>query len=386
MVDPFQFGREVVGAELVDRERETQTVLRAMRGRTRLFLIGPRRFGKTSIIATAAAQSEELGGIVIRVNAERFPGGSALATGLMVQAAKRIKSPFRKAPEQVGLAFKALRPSINYDPLTDNWSIKVSPGQLAHDSLYLTEALDSIDRLAGELTDPVAVVIDEFQKVVESEGIDAEARLRAAIQTHRHVGYVFAGSATAMLTAMTSEHGRPFYRLGSRLHLGPVPRTDFGAHIAHAFARAGKTITDEAVEAILDLAADVPYSVQLLASQCWEESVFYSKRKTVGTEEVNAALDAILDLEDPQYATLVDLLSNNQKRALHAVATSDGTGFTSTASARRYGVAVSTLRRAVEGLIDKSILRRVHQSGKTSRVVFEDPFLKTYAKRHIVWP
>ena len=52
--NPFEFGRELSAAELVDRDEERAAVVHAMEEGGRLFLIGPRRFGKTSGVAWMA--------------------------------------------------------------------------------------------------------------------------------------------------------------------------------------------------------------------------------------------------------------------------------------------------------------------------------------------
>ena len=55
---PFEFGRELSGSELVDREDELAMVVRTMQEGGRLFLIGPRRYGKTSILRAATETAE----------------------------------------------------------------------------------------------------------------------------------------------------------------------------------------------------------------------------------------------------------------------------------------------------------------------------------------
>ncbi len=87
------------------------------------------------------------------------------------------------------------------------------------------EALDGEARLARRADKPVAVVIDEFQKVIEWGGEHAEGQIRAALQRHGDVGFVFAGSKSALLNDMTLNPARPFYRMGVRHFLGPVERS-----------------------------------------------------------------------------------------------------------------------------------------------------------------
>ena len=62
--NPFQFGRELGLGDLVDRQAELASVEETVREGGKLFLIGPRRFGKTSILKTAADRlaAESAGG------------------------------------------------------------------------------------------------------------------------------------------------------------------------------------------------------------------------------------------------------------------------------------------------------------------------------------
>jgi hypothetical protein len=67
----------------------------------------------------------------------------------------------------------------------------------------LVELLNVLENLAASAKATVGLIIDEFQKVIELGGESAEVQIRAAIQRHAHVGYVFAGSKTRMMADMT---------------------------------------------------------------------------------------------------------------------------------------------------------------------------------------
>lgn len=73
MRNPFEFGRELTPTELVDRVDEVSAAALAMQTSGRFFLIGPRRFGKTSILRAAAERAEAQGCVVMRFNAEAYP-------------------------------------------------------------------------------------------------------------------------------------------------------------------------------------------------------------------------------------------------------------------------------------------------------------------------
>jgi uncharacterized protein len=50
------------------------------------------------------------------------------------------------------------------------------------------------------------------------------------------MGYVFPGSDTRLLTAMTSHPARPFYRLGEVRVLDEIPRPAFLPYLREGFA------------------------------------------------------------------------------------------------------------------------------------------------------
>jgi uncharacterized protein len=73
MDNPFEFGCELGTDELVDRQDEVAAVIDTIRQGTKLFLIGPRRFGKTSILKTAEDRLAGKKAVVLRFDAESFP-------------------------------------------------------------------------------------------------------------------------------------------------------------------------------------------------------------------------------------------------------------------------------------------------------------------------
>jgi hypothetical protein len=176
------------------------------------------------------------------------------------------------AGRQIKRFFGSLKPQLSYDLGEQTWSVWLLGDRRTDNAALplLTDVLDGIDAMAKSQGKIIAVVLDEFQQLVAAGGINAERQIRASVQTHQHVSYLFAGSKTRLLTDMTSNHARPFYRMGSSLYRGPVPRTAFAPFILEGFERRGFRVAAGAVERVLGLAEDVPYSVQRLAHRCWD--------------------------------------------------------------------------------------------------------------------
>ncbi len=200
--------------------------------------------------------------------------------------------------------------------------MNVASTQEAHLTL-LVEALNGLEALAAAQPKgrPVGLIVDEFQKVIELGGIQAESQIRAAIQRHKRVGYVFAGSKTRMLTAMTMDAARPFYRLGTVRFIGPVPKADFVTFLRSKFEGSGYRIEDDAaLQVILDLSEEVPYNVQMLAHACWDQLRTRSRQTAVLTSRlVNEAMGLIVRQYDPFYTQIWTSLTAVQQKTLLAV-------------------------------------------------------------------
>ncbi len=385
--NPFEFGQAIHVGSIVDRQDEIRRLTSAGCNLERLFLIGPRRFGKTSILNVAQHQLEQEGAIVLKYDVEKFESTELLARALLAGAIRVLTGPVEKigamAGRQIRKFFGALRPEVNYDVIERNvtvsFGVERRPG--ASDLPLLTDVLDGIDALAKAKERTVVVVLDEFQHLVETGGIKAERQIRAAVQTHRHVSYLFAGSKTRLLTDMTSQHDRPFYRMGSALFLGPVPRPQFAEFICKGFERHGFRIAPAAVGRILDLAQDVPYSVQRLAHRCWDLMCAGGPAapRWVTSEFVDQVSERIVLEEDPAYTQLWLSLTLIQKKALKAVVGTGGRQLLSKAVTSQYGVAPASMQKALKVLDDRGIIREEQSLGSV-RFRLDDPLLATWLR------
>ncbi len=387
MRNPFEFGRELSATELADRVDEVATVRQTMGEGGRLFLIGPRRFGKTSILRAAAERATADGVVVLRYNAEAFPTLTLLAQRIVADAAQSLTGPVKKAGHKIQQAFGGLRPQLSYNPLDDSFSASLGAAPARSEEATLVEALGGLDRLAAGAGRPVAVVVDEFQAVVEAGGVEAEGQVRAAVQTHDHLAYVFAGSKTRMLTQMTGDEGRPFYRLGARLFVGPVPREDFRPFLRAGFEAAGLAIEDGAVEAALDLSEDVPYNVQRLAHECWAEARAQAEAPgpPLSAGDVGVVLDRLVRRDDPFYTQTWNGLTGTQQKALLALVAGGGTGLYSRAVLSTYKLPLSTMRTAVRALVNVGVARE-EQEGGSVRYALEDPFFAAWLRAFAAAP
>ncbi|GAC1477569.1 MAG: ATP-binding protein [Gemmatimonadaceae bacterium] len=380
--NPFQFGRELDDAELVDRVEEMALVERVIANRGKLFLIGPRRYGKTSILKAVEQRMTASGAVVLRYDAEAYESLDLLAQALLTGAARKLAGPLDRAGETVRRAFAKLRPEVSYDLTEQRLSVTIGArGAQAGELPVLSQVLGGIEEMAAGVDDrgtPVAVIIDEFQQVVAEGGESAERQLRAAIQTHRHVAYIFAGSKTRLLADMTGDPARAFWKLGERHFLGAIPRVEFGAFLRRGFEPFGHPVDADAIDALLDLAEEVPYNVQRLASTAWE-LLRVEPGAPLTRTIAERALARIVGQEHPAYAQLWTSLTTVQKKVLKAVILEEGRNLTGAEVLRTHGLAPSTMHKTL-GLLDEKGIVREEEAGGPIRYRLEDPFLGAWLR------
>ncbi|MGQ0813859.1 MAG: hypothetical protein ACT4O1_05280 [Gemmatimonadota bacterium] len=379
MQNPFEYGRELGPGELVDRETEVSEVKTALLQGGKLFLIGPRRFGKTSLHNVAAHEARQEGAVVLRYNVEAFPRISVLIATLIADATHVLSGPVERVAQGVTRLFQRLRPSVSYNPLDQSWSVSLGLDTEREPIPHLAQALNSLEAAASEAERPVGLILDEIQHLLLPGGTNAEGQLRAAVQEHRHVGYVFAGSDTRFLTAVTTDAGRPFYRLGAVRVLGPVPRAAFLEFLRAGFSRLPVAIAPGALEAILEGAEEVPYNVQQLAHYIWGIIAAEGDAATLTSERVIELRDELARRLDPLYSASWLSLTTAQQAALQAVVHEIGVGLYRRDVLKRYDLSASAMKKALDALLERNLIRREPSMG-ADRLKLEDPLFGTWVR------
>jgi hypothetical protein len=179
-------------------------------------------------------------------------------------------------------------------------------------------AMDAIERASRWR--PLVVFFDEFQEIVENLE-EREARhllgvLRAEIQRHTHVAYLFAGSARgSMLELFTAERSH-FYQSATILDVGPIPRADMAKFFKEQFARGKRELSVDTLQAIFALAGESPNDQQQLAYHLWTQST----PGRLGQEELKRAFSALLAEVSRRGELILESATPAQRRGLFATA------------------------------------------------------------------
>jgi hypothetical protein len=256
-----------------------------------------------------------------------------------------------------------LRPRLGFDA-SGNPEISLdisreSPAEAAKEIFHLPE---QIAKTQGKR---FVVVLDEFQEITRLGGEVLERQLRAAIQHHTNVSYLFAGSKSHMLIDMVSAQTRPFYQMGTLMTLDKIPEEEFSTFIKGKFVKSGKEISPAAVKRIFMESENVPHYVQLLSFYLWDHFQGVSQIKE---DHVAEAVSIILRGPEPAYLTIWEGLTLHQRKTVKAAAMLKGRPLTSKETIRRFHLeSASNVAKSLSALCSKGILRKEQKS-----YVFED--------------
>ncbi len=356
MRNPFVYGPIVTGANFVNRKRELEELKRDLLSGKSVVLYSPRLMGKSSLVEELFSR---LGKDVYhaRVDVSAVDSKRALATRIIetiVNSAYTKLDRLKRAVLELPGFFKSLRVSVVFTP---EGNVKLEMARDITDE-ELGEALDFAESFAGKKGRRMVLAFDEFQDVSDLNGTAIEKLMRSKFQRHRNVTYVFMGSKRHILTRMFSDESRPFYRFSKPMELGPIPRQEFKQFIANKFEKTGGRISDEALDAILDLTGGHPYYTQQLCYELW-----FSSRKVTGESQVREAVDRIIAHEQKNYLDLMDHLTPLQRRFLRGLAAEEGVSIFSSDFVERYGLKTqSHVQRVVKSLEHKGVLDegRIH--------------------------
>jgi hypothetical protein len=230
-------------------------------------------------------------------------------------------------------------------------------------------------RLAEAHGRKVVVALDEFQAIGGFNGGSVEQAMRAAVQHQREVGYVFAGSEPSLMERMLGPK-RPFYKAGPVMRLEKIPAEEVAAFIDLRFARSGIRAEPGLGAAVVELAGNLPYDVQRLAHETWDEVRGASRRRAT-LDDLHQALKRLLAEHQMMFEALWQRLTLAQRAALRAVVVEEGRELLSADVRARHRLAgPSTMQAALAALVRDDIVNR-----EGGRYVVVDSLLREWVER-----
>ena len=353
MKNPFKFGTIVEGEYFTDRTEELESIKQLLNSDNHLILISPRRFGKSSLVKRAVTQVARP---CISLNLQMVVSVEGLAAMILKEVFKL--HPWEKLKHLLS-SFRVV-PTISTTPSGE--AIDITFQTTTDATVLIEDALQLVEKLS-EKGESMVVVFDEFQELMGlDKGIDK--RLRAIIQTQRHVNYIFLGSQESMMTEIFERKRSPFYRFGVLMHLDRIPHSNFSQYISERLSD-NFVSKGNVVEQILATTRCHPYYTQQLAALVWDMLTY---KKMNEAEVVDQAITTLVRTHDFDFERIWLNFNKTDRSILMGLVNS---------------VQLANNRRLPTSTMYSSV-KRLMQSGyviKLDTFEIEDPFFARWIRQ-----
>ena len=371
--NPFEYSKPLPAGRMVDRHAELERLGDHLVNTHNSRLVGPRRYGKTTLINAALAQARDDGLVAIKVN---FLGVLTLE-----DIAERIERAYSEQLESklkqwfTGVV-RTLRPTLTGGGGPVPASIAISPQPSAGGLLDRLALPAKVHAKHGRRC---AIAFDEFQEILRV-GANADAVIRSEIEGHAGVaGYVFSGSHVGMMRELFASRRRAFFGQATPVDLRPLAPDELGDYISAGFAHDHRD-PGEGLGPLLDIAQGHPQRALMLANKLFSAT----GRGTAADSDIwSTALAAACYEAEPEITQVWNDLTGTSQRVLAVIA--EGTiGLNSRVAQERYGLTkAGSNRQAVQQLADQAHIAEADTRTGWSVV---DPLLGLWLRGGRQWP
>lgn len=377
MENPFVFGEVVKGEHFADREDELKTLTLDLAGGQNVLLFSPRRYGKTSLIVRVMEALKAKGLVCVYVDFFRATSpqslGKLYADAITRATASKIEEAIRFVREN----FPTIVPKVVLKGKgSAGFELDFEPPRRDLEE-WLDEIFDLPQKIARRKKKRLVVVLDEFQEIANLGTPGAiERAIRAKIQHHDRVAYVFMGSKRHLLDELFSDKSRPLYRIAKPMPIGKIPEEKLALFVRTRFQSVHIRITPAEIQRILQMTGCHPYYTQQLCHEVYNAVV---PGKQVSAKHIDGAADRCIEAQSYAYTTIWDGLSSKQRELVVAISRMSGQNIYSkeflNESELRTASAVQTSVSALEkkGLVDRD----------NGSYILSDIFFVEWVKRKI---
>lgn len=338
-LNPFHFSGPLPPEQMIDRDPEADDLMALAAGGHSFRLVGPRRYGKTTLLRRVLGAAEREGTATVLVDLQDVLSVAEIVVRIE-RGYDRLKGPVRRHVEN----------------LFRTWNIGLSLGGGGFTAtLQRNPSVDAESVLLRLLELPMAlfhrdgttslIVFDEIQDVLAVPG--ADGKIRSVIQHQAEAAtYAFAGSAPGVMQQLFADPKRPLLDQAVPKHLAPLPLADVGDYVARHFQRAGRD-PGSALTPLLEFTRGHPQRSMMLAHYLWQRT---SRDSAADEETWLLALDQAAHDTAPLMRAIWKALTTNERRVARALAVAT-TPLHSEETAAAVGIKRSSIGKALESLV-----------------------------------
>jgi hypothetical protein len=337
-INPFRFSGPLAPEEMIDRDPEAEDLLALADGRHSFRLVGPRRYGKTTLLRRVLEAAERQGTASVLVDLQDVLSVAEIVVRLE-RAYDRLKGPVRRQVERlfrtwnIGLSLGAggFAATLQKNPNVDAEAVLLRLLELPA-ALFHRDGTTSL------------IVFDEIQDVLAVDG--ADGKIRSVIQHQGDAAtYGFAGSAPGIMQHLFADPKRPLLDQAVPKSLAPLPLDDVAVYVERRFTLTGRDV-GPALGPLVDFTRGHPQRSMMLAHYLWQRT---APGETADEGTWLSALDDAAADAAPLMRAIWRALTVNERRVARALAVTT-TPLYSEETASAVGIKRSSIRRAVESL------------------------------------
>lgn len=338
-LNPFHFSGPLPPEDMIDRDPEADELLALAEGGHSFRLVGPRRYGKTTLLRRVLAAAEQQGMATVLVDLQDVLSIAEIVVRIE-RGYDRLKGQLRRHVESflrswnIGLALGGggFTATLQRNPNVDAESVLLR-------LLELPTALFERDGTTS------LIVFDEIQDVLAVAG--ADGKIRSVIQHQTEAAtYAFAGSAPGVMQQLFADPKRPLLDQAVPRQLAPLPIDDVGRYVTGRFDQTGREV-GAALAPLLEFTRGHPQRSMMLAHYLWQ----HTARGTTADERAwVSALDQAAADAAPLMQAIWRALTVNERRVARALAVVS-TPLHSEETAAAVGIKRSSIGKALEGLV-----------------------------------
>src|SRR5690348_1994570 len=230
--NPFSFGALALDDAFTDRSAEVAELRADILNGQDVVILAPRRYGKSSLVWRVAQRLARDRVLVAQVDLMTTPTKEKLAEKLAKAIHDDIASPLYRAKDRLRV-FSGLRiaPVVTVDAEDGSLGFTFSAGHTREDVDATLERLFELPgRLGAERKRRVALVLDEFQEVVDIDP-HLPKLMRSVSQEQPEVAHVYLGSKRHVMRRIFNDDNEPFWRSAKPMELGVISPADFEPYI-----------------------------------------------------------------------------------------------------------------------------------------------------------
>lgn len=351
--NPFSFGGTVHSKQFVNREEDRQELSMDIQNHTNLILYAPRRYGKTSLVLQVFEDIKKTNSkfVGVYIDFYKIHSKEKFLQVLSREFGRNVAWSSDKILSYFKSILKTVTPSITLD----------NDGQAKLDVSFQrpvkSGTFEEIMRLPEALANKgftVAVFFDEFQEITRLNGHSFQQELRAEIQHHSNVSYIFCGSKQHLISEIFSQSKSPLYHIGKMKNVLKIAEEKFVPFIVKNMKKVQTSFKPAMAREIYQTVNGIPYYVQMLAYEYYNLAMMNPDK----SPEIllQFTINKIVEEKNEEFIMVYQHLSPSQKKILEIVLAHNGENLFRHEVLSEFNIPSSTMKKGLSLLVENGVL------------------------------